>query len=157
MKTHRMAAPVPARPLAPASALLVIAVMAHALVVGCGGKEQASNAGDGSGTSVASPAPTAAGPGTAATVAAGDAAGATVYAARCALCHGPQGKGDGPAAAALNPKPRNHTDGTYMNSRTDEDLLTVIRDGKGAMPKWGGILTEDEIQAALKHVRTLAK
>ena len=73
------------------------------------------------------------------------------------LCHGPEGKGNGPAAAGLNPKPRNHTDGTYMNSRTDEQLLEVIRKGKGGMPAWGSVLSEKEIQAVLKHVRTLAK
>jgi len=73
------------------------------------------------------------------------------------LCHGPNGKGDGPAAAGLNPKPRNHTDGSYMNSRTDEQLLQVIRNGKGAMPAWGKVLSEEEIQAVLKHVRTLAQ
>src|SRR5262249_25283073 len=31
--------------------------------------------------------------------------GATVFAQRCALCHGPDGHGDGPGAKALNPKP----------------------------------------------------
>ena len=38
----------------------------------------------------------------------------------CALCHGTEGKGDGPASAGLNPKPRNHTDGSYMNAQTDD-------------------------------------
>ena len=33
-----------------------------------------------------------------------------VYKSRCATCHGEAGKGDGPAGAALNPKPRNYTD-----------------------------------------------
>jgi mono/diheme cytochrome c family protein len=83
--------------------------------------------------------------------------GSKVYAERCALCHGPQGKGDGPAAAAMNPKPRNHTDGSYMHTRTDAQLLEVIRHGKGSMPAWEGILSEQEIQAVLKHVRSLAK
>jgi mono/diheme cytochrome c family protein len=56
----------------------------------------------------------------------------------------------------LNPHPRNHTDGAYMNSRTDAELLEVIRHGKGAMPAWGSVLSEEEIQAVLKHVRSLA-
>jgi len=82
--------------------------------------------------------------------------GARVYAQRCALCHGPSGKGDGPAAAGLSPRPRNHTDGAYMNSRTDAQLLAVIHNGKGGMPSWRGILSEREIRAALVHVRSLA-
>ena len=40
---------------------------------------------------------------------------------------------------------------------TDEQLLDVIRHGKGAMPAWGNVLSEAEIQAVLKHVRSLAQ
>lgn len=92
-------------------------------------------------------------------VAGGDeiAAGKAVYIARCALCHGNEGKGDGPASAGLNPKPRNHTDGTYMKTLSDEALLKVIHTGKGAMPAWGTILSEAEMSAVAKYVRTLAK
>jgi mono/diheme cytochrome c family protein len=43
-----------------------------------------------------------------------------------------------------------------MNSRTDAELLEVIRNGKGAMPAWGSVLSDQEIQAVLKHVRSLA-
>ena len=69
----------------------------------------------------------------------------------------PKDKGDGPASAGLNPKPRNHTDGSYMRTRTDAQLLEVIHNGKGGMPAWKGILTETEINAVLAHVRSLAK
>lgn len=83
-------------------------------------------------------------------------AGEAIYKAKCVLCHGPQGKGDGPGAAALDPKPRNHTDGSYMNARTNEELLTVIRDGKGQMTPWGNILSDEEMHQVLAYVRTLA-
>jgi mono/diheme cytochrome c family protein len=73
------------------------------------------------------------------------------------LCHGTQGKGDGVGAAGLDPKPRNHTDGTYMNSRTNDQLLEVIRNGKGQMPAWGNVLSDAEIHAVLGHVRKLAQ
>jgi len=82
--------------------------------------------------------------------------GARVYAQRCAICHGSAGEGNGPAASGLNPRPRNHTDGAYMNGRTDAQLLAVIRNGKGAMPAWKGVLSEPEIRAVLVHVRSLA-
>ena len=88
----------------------------------------------------------------------GDVAlGEKIYKQRCVLCHGPQGKGDGPGAAALNPKPRNHTDASYMSTQTDEQLLHSIREGKGQMPAWGKILSADETNAALAYIRTLAK
>ena len=75
---------------------------------------------------------------------------------RCVLCHGESGKGDGPGGAALNPKPRNWTDHTYMGTRTDDQLYDVIFNGKGAMPAWGkqGILKPNEIRSAIMKVRT---
>ena len=155
MKNSHPESPVRARPLALLGIILVLAVTTHALLVGCGGKAQES-------ATTSSPTPEGQIPGQSATdtsAAPTDpvALGNKVYHDRCALCHGPEGKGDGPAAAGLNPKPRNHTDGAYMKSRTDEQLLEVIRKGKGGMPAWGAVLSEQEIQAALKHVRSLAK
>jgi mono/diheme cytochrome c family protein len=84
------------------------------------------------------------------------ALGNQIYQQRCALCHGPGGKGNGPAAAGLNPKPRNHTDAAYMNSRTDAQLLDVIHNGKGNMPAWKNVLSERDMKAVLIHVRSLA-
>jgi len=39
--------------------------------------------------------------------------GGKVYATNCAMCHGAEGKGDGAAGAALNPKPRNLVEGPW--------------------------------------------
>lgn len=55
--------------------------------------------------------------------------GRQLYKVNCTPCHGEQGKGDGPAAAAYNPKPRNHTDSVYMSKLTDEDIAKVIQYG----------------------------
>jgi mono/diheme cytochrome c family protein len=162
METQRSATPGKARPLALLGGLLVFAATTHALLVGCGGKSQDNTSTTTTDTSTTSSTGTPAintAPSDTTALAAMDpvALGNKVYQDRCALCHGPEGKGDGPAAAGLNPKPRNHTDGAYMNSRTDAQLLEVIRHGKGGMPAWGGVLSETEIQAVLKHVRSLAK
>lgn len=164
MEPTRFATPGKARPLALLGGLLVIAATTYALLVGCGGKSQESSTSSSTESST-TPTETAAAPTPNTTVGdtTGEAAmdplvlGNKIYQERCALCHGPEGKGDGPAAAGLNPKPRNHTDATYMKTRTDDQLLEVIRHGKGGMPAWGGILNETEIHAVLKHVRTLAK
>ena len=80
-----------------------------------------------------------------------------MFAQRCALCHGPDGHGDGPGSKALNPKPRNFHDKAYMSTRTDAQLLETIHKGKGVMPKWGGVLSEAEITAVLAHIRDLGK
>jgi cytochrome c553 len=51
----------------------------------------------------------------------GDAkAGKAKYDANCVGCHGATGKGDGAAAAALNPKPGDMTDGKAMKALSDK-------------------------------------
>lgn len=89
--------------------------------------------------------------------------GPSIYASHCSPCHGAAGKGDGPASAALNPKPRDHTDGSYMNALSYEHLFTVIKKGGASvkrsslMPAWGGQLSDEEIRKLIAHVRTLAR
>ena len=153
MKTFSAVSAFRARPITALAVLLAIAAFSNAALVGCGSKSESTTTNDTQTPPATTPATTT--PDATTPVPAGDL-GAQVYSQRCALCHGPAGHGDGPAAASLNPKPRNHTDGSYMNGRTDDQLLLVIRNGKGAMPAWGSVLSDDEIRAVLKHVRTLA-
>jgi cytochrome c553 len=54
---------------------------------------------------------------------------------RCATCHGEEGKGNGPAAGALNPKPRNYTDTTWQKSVTDDQIKKTIVMGGAAVGK----------------------
>ncbi len=153
MKTLSAVRAFRARPMTAVAALFAMAVVGNAVLVGCGSKAENTS------TQETTPAPateTPAPPAGGDVAAAGDAQGAAIYAQRCVLCHGAGGHGDGPASASLNPKPRNHTDGSYMNARTDAELLEVLHNGKGAMPAWKSVLSEDEINAVLKHVRSLA-
>lgn len=53
----------------------------------------------------------------------------------CAMCHGMDGTGNGPAAANLNPKPRNYTDATWQASVTDEEIRKTILLGGQATGK----------------------
>jgi len=149
-----------ARPVALLAALIIFASLGNVLLVGCGGSggsgsDSTANSGGADGGSDGGMTGGSDG-GADGETAGGPADGAKIYADRCALCHGPGGKGDGPASAALNPKPRNHTDGAYMNAQTDEALMEVIRNGKGVMPPWGSVLSDEEIKAVLEHVRSLA-
>jgi mono/diheme cytochrome c family protein len=52
-----------------------------------------------------------------------------IFTARCALCHGASGKGDGAAAAGLNPKPRDYSDPTWQASVTDGEIEKIIVGG----------------------------
>jgi len=55
--------------------------------------------------------------------------GARMFAASCASCHGLEGRGDGPAMGLVRNPPRDFTDPTEMNARTDESLHRTIREG----------------------------
>jgi mono/diheme cytochrome c family protein len=91
-----------------------------------------------------------------------DAAGAQLYATYCASCHGPDGKGDGPVAATLNPRPANHTDHAYMGSLSDEHLYKVISQGGASVGKsplmapWGGVVNDEGIRDLIAHIRKLS-
>ncbi len=59
----------------------------------------------------------------------------TLFRTRCAVCHGDVGKGDGPGAAALNPKPRAFADAAWQQATTDDALRTIIVQGGPAVGK----------------------
>lgn len=90
----------------------------------------------------------------------GDAAkGKETFQTYCAACHGPEGKGDGAAAAALDPKPRNLSDAAYVSTLTNEHLYKVISEGGASvglspmMAAWGGTLSEQDIWNVIAFVR----
>lgn len=58
-----------------------------------------------------------------------------LFGERCATCHGAEGKGDGAASAALNPKPRNYTDQEWQKTVTDQDLRDIIVKGGAGVGK----------------------
>lgn len=59
----------------------------------------------------------------------------SVFSTRCAACHGAAGKGDGPGAAAVNPKPRNFTDAEWQAATADDAILKAIAEGGAAVGK----------------------
>ena len=150
-----------ALPFARFAALSLVALsLTSAGLVGCGGSKSESTTETTTTTTTTTPEPAAGAADTAAAPATGEsaeAATATLFKQRCALCHGPDGHGNGPGSAALKPAPRNFHDKAYMSTRTDAQLSEVIHRGKGAMPKWGGILTDDQITGLVKHVRKLGE
>jgi len=74
----------------------------------------------------------------------------------CVTCHGPNGKGDGPAAAALPPpKPADWTS-AKVASETDGEIFWKISNGRGAMPPWKH-LPEEQRWALVNYIRSLQK
>ena len=88
-----------------------------------------------------------------------------VYARHCADCHGADGRGAGPAAGLLSPRPRDFASGVYKFRSTPpgslptlEDLeRTITRGLPGtSMPGYEGILGAPQIEALARHVLALA-
>jgi mono/diheme cytochrome c family protein len=103
------------------------------VAVGCGKNNEAPAAGTPTTrtTGQQESGPTAGKPSTpnAPVAAAGDPATAeamALFSSTCAACHGPSGKGDGAAAAALNPKPRNYADAAWQKAVTDDEIRKAI-------------------------------
>lgn len=89
-------------------------------------------------------------------------AGQRVYAQHCAVCHGPDGRGNGPAAPSLRPRPRDFTRGIFKLKSTPEnepptldDVRATIKGGMpgSSMPAWGDLLPNAEIDAVADYVR----
>ena len=59
----------------------------------------------------------------------------SIFEERCTPCHGKQGRGDGPSASALNPKPRNYSDPAWQDAATDEAIAKAILEGGAAVGK----------------------
>ncbi len=74
----------------------------------------------------------------------------------CAKCHGMNGGGGLPMIAG-GPAPRDFRDAVWQASRSDNEVLAAIRDGRGAMPPFRDVLTAEEQQAALEYVRAIGK
>jgi len=70
----------------------------------------------------------------------------------CGRCHGSDGKG-GVAPEGVN-APRNFCDSAFQASRTDEQLKQAIRLGKGAMPGFGNLFSDVDLQGLVHKVRS---
>ncbi len=84
-----------------------------------------------------------------------------LYSARCAGCHGENGRGDGLAAAGLRPAPRSFADPAWQSATTDARIRAVIAQGGAAhglspaMPAHSD-LTPQEILQLTRHIRQFA-
>ena len=91
------------------------------------------------------------------------AKGKGLFTQHCGGYHGPTGKGDGVAAAALNPKPSDLTNKAYMAGLKDQYLFDLIQKGGPAvgrtplMPPLGSKLKDGEIRDVIAYLRSLAK
>lgn len=84
------------------------------------------------------------------------AKGKKTYAMDCAMCHGENGDGKGELAADV----KNVTDFTApdaLKNRTDGELFSIMRKGKGDMPPEGERAKNDDIWNLVNYIRSLRK
>jgi len=80
--------------------------------------------------------------------------GSALYASKCVICHGRNGAGT-PALRAKGQPDLSSSE--WHKSHSDEQIASRIRDGKGKMPGFKNKLSEDDVRALVKQVRTLRK
>jgi mono/diheme cytochrome c family protein len=80
-----------------------------------------------------------------------------LYEKSCNMCHGPSGKGDGPAGKMLKPPPADL--GTALKGKADPAIAKIIKEGgkavgrSAAMPAYGSKLNDDQINSLVQLVK----
>ena len=80
--------------------------------------------------------------------------GGADFKAKCAMCHGPDGKGDTVMGKKFGLKDLGSAE---VQKMSDADLTSTITNGKDKMPAYKGKLTDAQISDLVKYVRTLKK
>jgi cytochrome c6 len=76
--------------------------------------------------------------------------GKGIYDQHCTSCHGADGRG----IMVGTTGDKSFTAGSTILVKPDGELKTFIRNGKGIMPAYRGILTEEQILDVIAHIRT---
>ena len=82
------------------------------------------------------------------------AKGGEVYKAKCASCHGADGRGETPVGKSLKVKDLALPE---IQNQHDSELKTFLENGKGKMPAYKGKLTNEQIENLVQYIRVLNK
>jgi mono/diheme cytochrome c family protein len=78
--------------------------------------------------------------------------GRQIFVANCTGCHGKNADGNTPAGRAWH-VPDLHS--PPVQKMADQQLLEIVRHGKGKMPAWGGLLSQIDMDHLLAYIRSL--
>jgi mono/diheme cytochrome c family protein len=79
--------------------------------------------------------------------------GKKLFVANCLTCHGPEGHGDGPGAAALEKKPADLPKRIKDTGEKDGELFWKISEGRAPMVTWKGTLSETQRWELVNYIR----
>jgi mono/diheme cytochrome c family protein len=77
--------------------------------------------------------------------------GKELFQEKCAICHGLNGKGHGPAAAAFSKPPADFTNPGFWQGDVDKKISDTVRNGHPPMPAF--TLSSEEIQAIINYMK----
>jgi len=80
--------------------------------------------------------------------------GATLYKAKCLMCHGANGMADSGAGKAMKVKPATDPD---VKKMSEAQMIEAVRNGMGKMQPYKGKLTDAEIKDSVTYFRTFIK
>ncbi len=133
------------------SALALSLALTLPVLAGCGGNET----GTAPSSEQQASTETSAGGGPATDAAAVQDEAQQIFGSRCATCHGQEGKGDGPGAALLSPKPRNFHDKDWQAKITDKEMEQAIIYGGAAVGKSPKMASNPDLAAKPEVVKAL--
>jgi mono/diheme cytochrome c family protein len=83
--------------------------------------------------------------------------GQPMYEKYCLLCHGPEGRGDGPVGLHARP-PAANFHAPESKKKSDAALLKVVQQGhaESAMAAWKGALSDEQISDIVAYIRKLS-
>lgn len=80
--------------------------------------------------------------------------GKKVFAAKCASCHGPDGKGNAKMSEMLKVNIPHLSDSA---GKSDAELLKLLAEGKKPMPSFAKALSKDEMESVLSYTKALVR
>lgn len=77
--------------------------------------------------------------------------GKELYQEKCMICHGANGSGNGPAAAAFSKRPADFTSPDFWQGDVDKKIADTVRNGRPPMPAFD--LPSEEINAIINYMK----
>lgn len=89
-----------------------------------------------------------------ATSVSGQTPGESLYKTKCAVCHGPDGKGETAVGKANKMRDLGSPE---VQKQSDDELSGIVTSGKAKMPAYGKSLKPEQIKELVAYIRSFKK